>query len=181
MAITVEETPDPFRLPDDIAPPVEYSCEVCGEELFYGGRGRKPKFCDEHKKNRPPTSATRTTRSPSVDRLVEQISETYRMVGTGLTFNNGTSMDGMVLLESADKLGESWRTLLERDPKIRKMWEKFFTVSGYGAVLAAHAMIALPIMQNHGLIKRPIAPPEQPAPSAAPQSPWSYVEPEEAE
>jgi hypothetical protein len=34
----------------------EYSCEVCGTELFYGGRGRKPKFCDDHRK-----TATRTT------------------------------------------------------------------------------------------------------------------------
>lgn len=43
-------------IPPDYAPPdlsdVEYPCEVCGRESGpYGGRGRKPKRCPEHKKN----------------------------------------------------------------------------------------------------------------------------------
>lgn len=42
------------ELPDDTVPPltdVEYPCEVCGKEAGpYAGRGRKPRFCDEHKK-----------------------------------------------------------------------------------------------------------------------------------
>lgn len=27
----------------------KYECEICGKELVYGGRGRPPKRCDEHK------------------------------------------------------------------------------------------------------------------------------------
>ena len=44
-------------LPPDDAPPstYEYACGTCGVELFYGGKGRHPKFCDEHK-------GTKTTR-----------------------------------------------------------------------------------------------------------------------
>lgn len=49
----------------DTVPPlenVEYPCEVCGKEAGpYGGRGRKPKRCDEHKKNQ-----TRKQQSPRI-------------------------------------------------------------------------------------------------------------------
>lgn len=34
----------------DSTPAPQYACEVCGTELTYGGRGRKPRFCTEHKK-----------------------------------------------------------------------------------------------------------------------------------
>lgn len=41
-------------IPADVSPPasdVEYPCEVCGQESGpYGGRGRKPTKCAEHKK-----------------------------------------------------------------------------------------------------------------------------------
>jgi hypothetical protein len=46
---------DEVELPQDSIPEtsdVEYPCEVCGREAGpYGGRGRKPKRCSEHKKN----------------------------------------------------------------------------------------------------------------------------------
>jgi len=55
---TIPETP-----PDD-TPPVsdapEFACRVCGVELKYGGRGRKPVYCDAHKKSS--SGATRTPR-----------------------------------------------------------------------------------------------------------------------
>jgi hypothetical protein len=40
------------NIPQDEKPDntYEYACEVCGVELFYSGRGRKPRFCEEHKK-----------------------------------------------------------------------------------------------------------------------------------
>ena len=44
------------EFPQDTVPPladVEYPCEVCGKESGpYGGRGRKPTRCEEHKKAR---------------------------------------------------------------------------------------------------------------------------------
>lgn len=49
------------ELPDDTVPAtsdVEYPCEVCGKEAGpYGGRGRKPRRCAEHKRSK---SAPRT-------------------------------------------------------------------------------------------------------------------------
>lgn len=45
----------PFTgLPDEMPPLTnepEFACEICGVELIYSGRGRKPKRCDDHKRN----------------------------------------------------------------------------------------------------------------------------------
>lgn len=52
-------------LPMDSIPPtteVEYPCEVCGNEAGpYGGRGRKPTRCTEHKKNKPTGQSRKVT------------------------------------------------------------------------------------------------------------------------
>lgn len=47
------DVPTPTDDKPDTAPDTafEYSCRVCGVELFYGGRGRKPVLCSEHKKS----------------------------------------------------------------------------------------------------------------------------------
>lgn len=39
----------------------DLTCQVCGVGLTYGGRGRKPKFCDDHKKSSSSGSSTRSS------------------------------------------------------------------------------------------------------------------------
>lgn len=39
----------------------DLTCQVCGTPLTYGGRGRKPKFCDDHKKSPSSGSSTRSS------------------------------------------------------------------------------------------------------------------------
>lgn len=56
MTITFSDTelPTDSFVPDTVPElsDVEYPCEVCGREAGpYGGRGRKPKRCPDHKKN----------------------------------------------------------------------------------------------------------------------------------
>ncbi len=59
MPAVVPEIVD-SELPRDEPPPTtyEYACETCGVELHYAGKGRKPRFCPEHKKNAPKTTRT---------------------------------------------------------------------------------------------------------------------------
>lgn len=59
---TVDEVPDDLKPIDDEP---EYACQVCGIALEYAGRGRKPKYCAEHKpgastKSRTPARANDT-------------------------------------------------------------------------------------------------------------------------
>jgi hypothetical protein len=55
ITFTKADAPTETELPEDEKPETtyEYACETCGTELHYGGRGRKPRFCDAHKKNAP--------------------------------------------------------------------------------------------------------------------------------
>ena len=52
------DVPPPDGFPPDEPPPAsdDPSCLECGKPLIYAGRGRKPKWCDEHKPKR--TSGT---------------------------------------------------------------------------------------------------------------------------
>lgn len=62
MTINFEAAVIPEDIPVDSIPDlsdVEYPCEVCGKESGpYGGRGRKPKRCADHKKQ-PTVSGSR--------------------------------------------------------------------------------------------------------------------------
>lgn len=58
LSYSVIDVADAADEADSIAPdstpldPPEYACRVCGTELSYSGRGRKPQYCDEHKKSK---------------------------------------------------------------------------------------------------------------------------------
>ena len=78
MMPTFEEV-KPTEIPSDVIPEVsdvEYPCSVCGKEAGpYGGRGRKPTKCTEHKKS----TASNGPRAPRVtgtnDALARQATE----------------------------------------------------------------------------------------------------------
>lgn len=152
MELTILDSDD-TQPNDEVTAKGDLECVECGTPLSYGGRGRRPKYCSEHK---PTPGNSNTTKSPrknaNIDSLVQSIETMYMTVGTGLTMLPVTQNDGMLVANSAGTLAESWRPLLERDPKVRKFWEKTFTVSGYGALMAAHLMVILPIAQAHNLL-----------------------------
>lgn len=129
--------------------PSSGNCVVCGLELPYSGKGPRRKFCDEHRKQQPSSSSG--TRATNVDTLIGQMGDFYRHVGMAMSFVPPTAMDGMIVADQATKLAESWRPLILKDRKIREMWQKITTGSGWGAVVLAHAGIGMSIAANHGL------------------------------
>ena len=124
-----------------------FSCEVCGIPLVYSGRGRHPKYCDEHKTSKTPSRKS----GKNVDTLILQIGEMYMASGALLSMFEATASDSMLVSASASTLAESWRPLIERDPAVRKFWEKMTTGGGWGAVIMAHGSLAIGIMTVHGI------------------------------
>lgn len=57
--------------------------------------------------------------------------------------------DGAQIANNIETLTESWRQLLDDDPKLRKTMLKVVKSSGWGTVLSAHLAVALPIAVNH--------------------------------
>jgi hypothetical protein len=72
----------------------------------------------------------------------------------GIAFGVGLldQFDGMALANGADSLAHSWIVLAQTDPKVRKFLQRITTGSGWGAVILAHTIVALPIIQHHNLI-----------------------------
>lgn len=166
MAIIVEpeDTPTitiPADFVGDIPPNDGLKCVTCAANGVYTpltrthARGAPPKYCDEHKKSKGSSigDAVRTGRATNTDKLVEGIKQLYAQVGAIVCFVSPD--DGMIVATNAETLGESWRSLIERDANVRKMWEKMLMGSGWSGVIIAHALVAYPIVQNHGLIPKP--------------------------
>ena len=130
----------------------DLSCEICGTELTYAGRGRKPRFCAKHRPNSSRSTSTPSKKITSVDGLVSNIADFYSTIGVGLTLYGPTAFDGMQVASNSDKLAESWRKVLETNPSIRKYWEKVFTAGSYGVLISTHLMVLMPIMQHHGIV-----------------------------
>lgn len=126
----------------------EFSCKVCGKELFYSGRGRHPQYCDDHKPNRANNTAPKT--SGNMTALRTSLTEMYMFVGMGVTVIDPT--DGMTITASAEKLADSWITLANSNPKVKKFLFKITTGGGIGAVIIAHAMVAIPILAHHDML-----------------------------
>lgn len=124
------------------------SCQSCGSPVTYSGRGRKPKFCADCKPTAP--KAVRTS-VKSVDILIAQMTDMYAAVGMGLSFMPSLATDSMIVATNASAMAESWRPLIERDPKIRKMWERMCNGGGWGSVIMSHGMVALAIMRAHDI------------------------------
>lgn len=79
--MTVNTVDIPTDEGKDLAPESthEHSCIVCGKELHYAGRGRKPRYCEEHKKGGNRTGAPRKTGNET---LAAQATETLMMGNT---------------------------------------------------------------------------------------------------
>lgn len=151
-SMTVNEEPnDTFvqGIPTDTFDDAPLRCQVCGVALIYGGRGRKPKFCSEHKKGSSNSSGSPISRGGTLKALENSLTEMYMALGTGVTLVSAP--DGFVIVNHAEKMAHSWIVLAENNPKVRKFLMKLTTGSGTGAVLIAHGAVALAIMANHDI------------------------------
>ena len=129
---------------DDASP---YRCIECGEPLTYGGRGRKPKFCELHK--RGSTSSTPKT-SPSLKAAEESIAQLYTVLGMGLMMVRPTA--AIHVVSNADKLAHSWIIAAETNPKLRKRVIAMAEKAGIGIVLIAHASVIGAILQDENIL-----------------------------
>ena len=66
LTFTGAMNPEADTMEADIIDEPEYACVVCGSEIFYGGRGPKPKYCEAHKEPAKRTPAKKTVSSKRV-------------------------------------------------------------------------------------------------------------------
>lgn len=143
-------TGDPVQPFFDDAGTSEYLCEVCGKALVYSGRGRHPRFCDDHKPNQRKSVGT-SSRTPGVEALKRQFHSQWDMIAEGVSHFN--EIDGFILWKGGEGLTDALGNAMEVDPKFRKAMAKAMQATVYGQIAAAVMPMALMLAMNHGLMK----------------------------
>lgn len=145
MTFTINDIPpsDPNGADDPIVSD-DPSCVVCGTPLAYGGRGRKPKYCEEHKAQGSSTPrASSGRRSP---RDVEAAMAALASIHTSLEFGMMIVAGDAALAFSAqrDALDLRNRGILEADPKLAKRLATAASKGGGPALVLSHLIAIAP-------------------------------------
>lgn len=134
-------------LPQDSVPPttdVKYPCEVCGKESGpYGGRGRKPKKCPEHKiganrRNAPRATGTNSTLATQATEALCQING-FLMLGVMFAGMHATA--GAFSAGEEGFRGQTYAALLT-DPDLCRSILKAGVKSGKLALIISYLMLA---------------------------------------
>lgn len=122
---------------------IEYPCEVCGREAGpYSGRGRKPKYCSDHKRNKNVNSTTRVKGSNAT--LAAQATEALVQI------NNMVAVGAMVLSypETAGAISDKEETFRQQtytalltDPGLCRTILRAGTTSGKLTLAIAYSML----------------------------------------
>lgn len=124
-----------------------------------GGRGRPPKFCDEHKggKNasqekfasaKSPLSGKSWPRAAEVETLLTQY-----VNGLGIALSFVHEKDGQVIVAGGPDVVHELVELAKDERQLRKYLEWLTTPGKYAPLTLAVAGVAIPLLSNHGLIQ----------------------------
>lgn len=151
-AMPPDYDPMPPGKPETVQDGDALTCLVCGKPLEYAGRGRKPKYCDEHKKSK--SGGSGASRSPSkgaagdariaAEALTQAnnlaavalmvLPEPYRMEATGTA-----------ITEASDKFNEQAYQALLQSPELAKAIARAGGISGAAGLVMAYGMLAATI------------------------------------
>lgn len=129
----------------------DLACEICGTPLVYAGRGRKPKRCDEHKRDRSGTDSTGSsggTRggagrgSASVEQAVATLGNLYDAVGLGFLLTSPQAAS--VWTGNVPELQTRNRQILQGDPELVRSINRLGVKGGKFAFVAAQAWALTP-------------------------------------
>lgn len=123
--------------------------EPIAEEEIPGGESPAARAAAE----RPESEFTRAEK-----KLQEEVAELYVLMGTMLV----APVDGLagrLIVKGADDLAEQWVRLARTQPSVRRVLNRLVEAGGWTGVLMAHAMIAVPVLANRGLLPNQAAVP----------------------
>jgi len=125
------------------APPssTDPSCRVCGRPLVYGGHGRKPTLCDEHK--RTTSSAPRKRGSNDVDTALSILGGTYDSMAMALMMLSPTAASQWA--GNALKLQETNAVVLAADKDLCASINRMGAVNGKLIFFTTHLLAIVPV------------------------------------
>jgi hypothetical protein len=141
VTITVDDLP--METPTIVEP--EYSCQTCGKALVYGGRGRKPRYCDEHKRGGNTTKiGARNAAGSDVIRAVAALEMAYGLMRTGFMMIGAVNA-ASDLGRAIPQLSASNMEYLSQDKELTRAINKMGKVSGRSGFILTHILTLGPI------------------------------------
>lgn len=135
--------------PSDSIPPtteVEYPCEVCGNEAGpYGGRGRKPKRCAEHKKGSSSSSRKVTGNAASMAAQATAVLEQINGIITIGLMAVGYIDTARAIAGENESFATKAHAALLTDPELCKMILKGGVKSGKISLGIAYASLGMSV------------------------------------
>jgi hypothetical protein len=133
-----EFTPD--VIPDTEG--VEYPCQVCGREAGpYGGRGRKPKFCPDHKKQQSKSSGSAPKNNALAAQAADALVQINSLVAFGATVMQYEET-GQTLRDAQDEFRNRAHAALVTDPKLCQAILRGGPMSARAALILSYGMLA---------------------------------------
>jgi len=141
VTVTVDDLPP--ETPLDIEP--EFQCQTCGKPLVYGGRGRKPRFCDEHKRGGNTSKiGARNVAGSDVIRAVAALEMAYGLLRTGFMMIGAVNA-ASDLGRAIPQLSASNLEYLSQDKELTRAINKMGKVSGRSGFILTHILTLGPI------------------------------------
>lgn len=141
------ELPTGATIPQDDSPHDGPSCVVCGTALEYSGRGRKPKYCDEHKRSVSRTNVRAST--PKNDRLAAQATDALMQInglGALVCMLSGMPMTATAITGAEEGLREQVKAALITDPDLCNKILSAGTHSAKISLVIAYGMFAAAVL-----------------------------------
>jgi|SRR5665647_267733 len=140
------------EIPQDEPVPTtfEYACQECGKELFYAGKGRHPKWCNEHKPGRGATAGTPRKKGAGANAaLARQAADTLGLTNAVLAVGMRLVPMPFRMPNTADALVVANETFIDlaydallADPGLARAIVRGGGVSGKFMLIVAYAMLA---------------------------------------
>lgn len=166
-------TPDPgvtlpqqtIALPDDFdfeaasaagdTVPEILVCEVCGVQLDYSGKGRKPRFCADHKQTRTASGAAPRGRNTTwkgandVERNLIAGLDMLLLPAIAMDADAPLRKDAIALDLYGPKIIHELVVLAATDVRLRNVLVRLSAPGKYGALLGATFALVLSVANNH--------------------------------
>lgn len=84
-------------------------------------------------------------------KLKEEVAELYTTLGM-MVVAPIDGLAGRLVVTNADDLAEQWVKLARTQPSVKRVLKKLVEAGGWSGVILAHAMIAVPVLANRGLL-----------------------------
>lgn len=152
----VNDDGEPAAIGDDEISPItgtasdERRCEDCGTPLFYSGRGRPPRFCDEHKPVSPSRSRSGTTtprRSSSLRNetaLRESLTARYLMLSNIAALRHPAYATS--IRDKIERAVEADIAYAKVNPSFRRVLEGMLEKTAAAEVVAVHVSMFAPVI-----------------------------------